>query len=107
MIPNTSIEPDAILSEMGALNLRALVAPEPGGFVANSRWLRSAATTPPVVGSIFDSIPEGWQRSERLRVCDRVTLRSLRDRENFWKDRSGGVARSSRNPRLLAVIPSG
>ena len=61
MIPNTSIEPDAILSGMGALNLRALVAPEPGGFVANSRWLRSAATTPPDDRRIHFRIQEGCQ----------------------------------------------
>ncbi len=38
-----------------------MTAPEPGGFKAISRWLRSAATTPPVHGRNKSRIPEGCQ----------------------------------------------
>ena len=42
---------------------------EPGGFGTISRWLRSAATTPPVSSDETDCIPEGCQH----------VLRSLQD----------------------------
>ena len=37
------------------------VIPEPGGFKAISRWLRSCATTPPDLRPANRTIPEGSQ----------------------------------------------
>jgi hypothetical protein len=61
------------------------VIPEPGGFGAISRWLRSNATIPPVAWRKMSRIPEGCQRArdggEMATDCE--GLRSLRDRIRF------------------------
>jgi hypothetical protein len=53
------------------MNFSGMVAPEPGGFSAISRWLSEARATPPENGEIEFCIPEGCQpqlRSHRNRV---------------------------------------
>ncbi len=58
------------------------IIPEPGGFGAISRWLRSNATIPPVSSDETDCIPEGCQRAwnDAAHEMFRIGLRSLRDR---------------------------
>jgi hypothetical protein len=38
-----------------------MALPEPGGFPAISRWLRSVATIPPIPRPQFHRIPKGCQ----------------------------------------------
>ncbi len=85
--------------------------PEPGGFKAISRWLRRIAPTPPDLRRPAHRIPEGCQRGSRSSSamivggeatgCDPAGI-GLNVRSC-----SGGGARASRNPRLMAHIPPG
>ena len=72
----------------------------PEGIAANSRWL-SKAIPPEKLPS--QPIPEGLQPCESLRGPHR--LESLRDTEDDFSTRSGGIALL--NHRLLASTPAG
>ena len=67
------VKPGYKLTEVG-------VIPEPGGFIAISRWLSEA--TPPVADGRGFRIPAGCQsmRHDDMRGVSRAGLRSLRDR---------------------------
>ena len=60
-IPGVSLplNPALIAAIPSGMKMRPL--PEPGGFPDISRWLRSNATTPPVIAPHHTRIPEGCQ----------------------------------------------
>ena len=81
-------------------------ASEPEGFTEISRWLRSAATTPPVTPQVrthSEGVPE---RRFQAAPTQRKPLRPLQGRTHLGT-LSGGVVAPLLNHRLFSVIPPG
>jgi len=78
----------------------------PEGFTENSRWLRSAATTPPVRPQFqtpSEGVPERRFQAAATKVKTSATLQG----RTHVGTLSGGVVAPLLNHRLFSVIPPG